>query len=177
MHLSLFHSRCYLSVFYRQLIKNSLGNLPSNLFSNLGNLTELYVEIYMYRSLFIVSLTQFISRCIYMYHSLFVFSLTQFIYIYTYIYIYIYTLILIFVLSSEQRENDETTVWLRGGGGVLKTESKCSLCFFFTLTRALNKRNPKQEKMTKSSGRDLQHVMTEMVLNNAALLYYIKNCI
>ena len=174
MHLSLFHSRGYFSVFYRQLIKNSLGNLPSNLFSNLGNLTELYVEIYMYRSLFIVSLTQFISRCIYMYHSLFVFSLTQFIYIY--IYIYIYTLILIFVLSSEQRENDETTVWL-GGGGVLKTESKCSLCFFFTLTRALNKRNPKQEKMTKSSGRDLQHVMTEMVLNNAALLYYMKNCI
>ena len=115
MHLSLFHSRGYFSVFYRQLIKNSLGNLPSNLFSNLGNLTELYVEIYMYRSLFIVSLTQFISRCIYMYHSLFVFSLTQFIYIY--IYIYIYTLILIFVLSSEQRENDETTVWLRGGGG------------------------------------------------------------
>ena len=110
MHLSLFHSRGYFSVFYRQLIKNSLGNLPSNLFSNLGNLTELYVEIYMYRSLFIVSLTQFISRCIYMYHSLFVFSLTQF------IYIYIYTLILIFVLSSEQRENDETTVWLGGGG-------------------------------------------------------------
>ena len=140
MHLSLFHSRCYFSVFYRQLINNSLGNLPPNLFSNLGNLTELYVEIYMYRSLFIVSLTQFISR-----------------------YIYIYTLILIFVLSSEQRENDQTTVWL-GGGGVLKTESKCSLCFFFTLTRALNKRNPKQEKMTKSSGRDLQHVMIEMVL-------------
>ena len=52
MHLSLFHSRCYLSVFYRQLIKNSLGNLPPNLFSNLGNLTELYVEIYMYRSLY-----------------------------------------------------------------------------------------------------------------------------
>ena len=42
--------------------------------------------------------------------------------------------------------------------------SRCSLCFFFTLTRALNKRNPKQEKMTKSSGRELQHVMTEMVL-------------
>ena len=112
MHLSLFHSRGYFSVFYRQLINNSLGNLPSGLFSNLGNLTELYVEIYMYRSLFIVSLTQFISRCIYMYDSLFVFSLTQFIYIY----IYIYTLILIFVLSSEQRENDETTVWLGGGG-------------------------------------------------------------
>ena len=85
MHLSLFNSRGYFSVFYRQLINNSLGNLPSNLFSNLGNLTELYVEIYMYRSLFIVSLTQFISRCIY---------------------IYIYTLILISVLSSEQREND-----------------------------------------------------------------------
>ena len=58
MHLSLFHSRCYFSVFYRQLINNSLGNLPSGLFSNLGNLTELYVEIYMYRSLFF-SLTQF----------------------------------------------------------------------------------------------------------------------
>ena len=83
MHLSLFHFRGYFSVFYRQLINNSLGNLPSGLFSNLGNLTELYVEIYMYRSLFIVSLTQFISR-----------------------YIYIYTLILISVPSSEQREKD-----------------------------------------------------------------------
>ena len=71
MHLSLFNSRGYFSVFYRQLINNSLGNLPTSLFSNLGNLTELYVEIYMYRSLFIVSLTQFISR-------------------YKYIYIYIY---------------------------------------------------------------------------------------
>ena len=80
MHLSLFHSRCYFSVFYRQLINNSLGNLPPNLFSNLGNLTELYVEIYMYRSLFF-SLTQFISR-------------------------YIYTLILISVPSSEQRKKD-----------------------------------------------------------------------
>ena len=80
MHLSLFHSRCYFSVFYRQLINNSLGNLPSGLFSNLGNLTELYVEIYMYRSLFF-SLTQFISR-------------------------YIYTLILISVPSSEQRKKD-----------------------------------------------------------------------
>ena len=80
MHLSLFHSRCYFSVFYRQLINNSLGNLPSSLFSNLGNLTELYVEIYMYRSLFF-SLTQFISR-------------------------YIYTLILISVPSSEQRKKD-----------------------------------------------------------------------
>ena len=49
------------------MINNSLGNLPSSLFSNLGNLTELYVEIYMYRSLFIVSLTQFISRYIYIY--------------------------------------------------------------------------------------------------------------
>ena len=140
MHLSLFHSRCYFSVFYRQLINNSLGNLPSSLFSNLGNLTELYVEIYMYRSLFVFSLTQFI---------------------YIYIYIYLYTLILISVLSSEQRENDQTTVWL---GEVLKTESRCSLCFFFTLTRAFNKRNPKHGKMTKSSGRDLQHVMIEMVL-------------
>ena len=84
MHLSLFHSRCYFSVFYRQLINNSLGNLPSGLFSNLGNLTELYVEIYMYHSLFF-SLTQFISR---------------------YIYIYIYTLILISVPSSEQRKKD-----------------------------------------------------------------------
>ena len=80
MHLSLFHSRCYFSVFYRQLINNSLGNLPYSLFSNLGNLTELYVEIYMYRSLFF-SLTQFISR-------------------------YIYTLILISVPSSEQRKKD-----------------------------------------------------------------------
>ena len=80
MHLSLFHSRCYFSVFYRQLINNSLGNLPNSLFSNLGNLTELYVEIYMYRSLFF-SLTQFISR-------------------------YIYTLILISVPSSEQRKKD-----------------------------------------------------------------------
>ena len=87
MHLSLFHSRCYFSVFYRQLINNSLGNLPSSLFSNLGNLTELYVEIYMYRSLFIVSLTQFISR-------------------YIYIYIYIYILILISAPSSEQRKKD-----------------------------------------------------------------------
>ena len=77
MHLSLFHFRGYFSVFYRQLINNSLGNLPSGLFSNLGNLTELYVEIYMYRSLFIVSLTQFI-----------------------------FTLILISVPSSEQREKD-----------------------------------------------------------------------
>ena len=135
MHLSLFHSRCYFSVFYRQLINNSLGNLPSGLFSNLGNLTELYVEIYMYRSLFVFSLID--------------------------IYIYIYTLILISVLSSDQRENDQTTVWL---GEVLKTESRCSLCFFFTLTRAFNKRNPKHGKMTKSSGRDLQHVMIEMVL-------------
>ena len=67
MHLSLYHSRGYFSVFYRQLINNSLGNLPSSLFSNLGNLTELYVEIYMYRSLFIVSLTQFISRYKYIY--------------------------------------------------------------------------------------------------------------
>ena len=66
MHLSLFHSRGYFSVFYRQLINNSLGNLPSGLFSNLGNLTELYVEIYMYHSLFF-SLTQFISRYIYIY--------------------------------------------------------------------------------------------------------------
>ena len=169
MHLSLFHSRCYFSVFYRQLINNSLGNLPNSLFSNLGNLTELYVEIYMYRSLFIVSLTQFISRCIYMYHSLFVFSLTQFIYIYIYIDINICS-----VIWAKGKRWDNSLV---GGGGVLKTESKCSLCFFFTLTRALNKRNPKQEKMTKSSGRDLQHVMTEMVLNNAALLYYMKNCI
>ena len=80
MHFSLFHSRCYFSVFYRQLINNSLGNLPPNLFSNLGNLTELYVEIYMYRSLFF-SLTQFISR-------------------------YICTLILISVPSSEQRKKD-----------------------------------------------------------------------
>ena len=85
MHLSLFHFRGYFSVFYRQLINNSLGNMPNSLFSNLGNLTELYVEIYMYRSLFIVSLTQFISH---------------------YIYIYIYTLILISVPSSEQREKD-----------------------------------------------------------------------
>ena len=77
MHLSLFHFRGYFSVFYRQLINNSLGNLPNSLFSNLGNLTELYVEIYMYRSLFIVSLTQFI-----------------------------FTLILISVPSSEQREKD-----------------------------------------------------------------------
>ena len=89
MHLSLYHSRGYFSVFYRQLINNSLGNLPSSLFSNLGNLTELYVEIYMYRSLLVFSL-------IYIY-----------IYIYIYItYIYIYTLILISVLSFEQREND-----------------------------------------------------------------------
>ena len=143
MHLSLFHSRCYFSVFYRQLINNSLGNLPSGLFSNLGNLTELYVEIYMYRSLFIVSLTQFISR-----------------------YIYIYTLILISVPSSEQREKDQIPVWLVA---VLKTESKFSLVFFFTLTRAFNKRNPKQGKMTKGSGRDLQHVMIEMLLK---MLYF-----
>ena len=141
MHLSLFHSRGYFSVFYRQLINNSLGNLPSSLFSNLGNLTELYVEIYMYRSLFIVSLTQFISRCIY-------------------IYIYI-DINICSVIWAKGKRLDNSLV---GGGGVLKTESKCSLCFFFTLTRALNKRNPKQEKMTKSSGRDLQHVMTEMVL-------------
>ena len=145
MHLSLFHSRGYFSVFYRQLINNSLGNLPSGLFSNLGNLTELYVEIYMYRSLFIVSLTQFISR---------------------YIYIYIYTLILISVPSSEQREKDQIPVWLVA---VLKTESKFSLVFFFTLTRAFNKRNPKQGKMTKGSGRDLQHVMIEMLLK---MLYF-----
>ena len=136
MHLSSFHSRCYFSVFYRQLINNSLGNLPSGLFSNLGNLTELYVEIYMYHSLFF-SLTQFISR-----------------------YIKIYTLILISVPSSEQRKKDEITVWL---GAVLKTESKFSLWFFFTLTRAFNKRNREQGKMTKGSGRDLQHVMIEMV--------------
>ena len=109
MHLSLFHSRGYFSVFYRQLIKNSLGNLPSNLFSNLGNLTELYVEIYMYRSLFIVSLTQFISRCIYMYRSLFVFSLTQFIYIYTYIDINICSVIW---AKGKRWENS-----LVGGGG------------------------------------------------------------
>ena len=139
MHLSLFHFRGYFSVFYRQLINNSLGNLPTSLFSNLGNLTELYVEIYMYRSLFIVSLTQFISH---------------------YIYIYIYTLILISVPSSEQREKDQIPVWLVA---VLKTESKFSLVFFFTLIRAFNKRNPKQGKMTKGSGRDLQHVMIEMV--------------
>ena len=126
MHLSLFHSRGYFSVFYRQLIKNSLGNLPSNLFSNLGNLTELYVEIYMYRSLFIVSLTQFISRCIYMYHSLFVFFPNS-------IHTYIYTLILIFVLSSEQRENDETTVWLRGGGGGGYSRQSPSFPNFFYL--------------------------------------------
>ena len=143
MHLSLFHFRGYFSVFYRQLINNSLGNLPSGLFSNLGNLTELYVEIYMYRSLFIVSLTQFISR-----------------------YIYIYTLILISVPSSEQREKDQIPVWLVA---VLKTESKFSLVFFFTLTRAFNKRNPKQGKMTKGSGRDLQHVMIEMLLK---MLYF-----
>ena len=147
MHLSLFHFRGYFSVFYRQLIKNSLGNLPTNLFSNLGNLTELYVEIYMYRSLFIVSLTQFMSR-------------------YIYIYIYIYTLILISVPSSEQREKDQIPVWLVA---VLKTESKFSLVFFFTLTRAFNKRNPKQGKMTKGSGRDLQHVMIEMLLK---MLYF-----
>ena len=138
MHLSLFHSRCYFSVFYRQLINNSLGNLPSSLFSNLGNLTELYVEIYMYRSLF-------------------VFSLTQFIYIYIYIYIHWYEYLLCPLSKGK-------TIRQQFGWGVLKTESRCSLCFFFTLTRALNKRNPKQEKMTKSSGRDLQHVMTEMVL-------------
>ena len=35
-------------VFCGQLINNNLGNLPSGLFSNLGNLTELYVEIYIY---------------------------------------------------------------------------------------------------------------------------------
>ena len=146
MHLSLFHSRGYFSVFYRQLINNSLGNLPSSLFSNLGNLTELYVEIYMYRSLFVF------------FPNIYIYIYICNIYI---IYIYIYTLILISVLSSEQRENDQTTVWL---GEVLKTESRCSLCFFFTLTRAFNKRNPKHGKMTKSSGRDLQHVMIEMVL-------------
>ena len=156
MHLSLFHSRCYFSVFYRQLINNSLGNLPNSLFSNLGNLTELYVEIYMYRSLFVSSLTQFISR-----------------YIYIYIYIYI-DINICSVIWAKGKRLDNSLVAL---GEVLKTESRCSLCFFFTLTRALNKRNPKQEKMTKSSGRDLQHVMTEMVLNNAALLYYMKNCI
>ena len=140
MHLSLFHFRGYFSVFYRQLINNSLGNLPNSLFSNLGNLTELYVEIYMYRSLFF-SLTQFISR-------------------------YIYTLILISVPSSEQREKDQIPVWLVA---VLKTESKFSLVFFFTLTRAFNKRNPKQGKMTKGSGRDLQHVMIEMLFK---MLYF-----
>ena len=53
--------------------------------------------------------TQYIYIYIYIY-------LYIYIYIYLYIYIYIYTLILIFVLSSEQRENDETTVWLGGGG-------------------------------------------------------------
>ena len=156
MHLSLFHSRGYFSVFYRQLINNSLGNLPSSLFSNLGNLTELYVEIYMYRSHFVFFPN--IYRYIYIYIYICVCNIYI---IYIYIYIYIYTLILLSVLSSEQRENDQTTVWL---GEVLKTESRCSLCFFFTLTRAFNKRNPKQGKMTKSSGRDLQHVMIEMVL-------------
>ena len=101
MHLSLFHFRGYFSVFYRQLINNSLGNLPTSLFSNLGNLTELYVEIYMYHSLFIVSLTQFISR--YIYHAIYI---TLYISRYIYIYIYIYILILISVPSSEQREKD-----------------------------------------------------------------------
>ena len=67
MHLSLFHSRCYFSVFYRQLINNSLGNLPSGLFSNLGNLTELYVEIYMYRSLFFFPNSIHITLYIYTY--------------------------------------------------------------------------------------------------------------
>ena len=145
MHLSLYHSRGYFSVFYRQLINNSLGNLPSSLFSNLGNLTELYVEIYMYRSLLVFSL-------IYIY-----------IYIYIYnIYIYIYIDINICsVIWAKGKRLDNSLVAL---GEVLKTESRCSLCFFFTLTRAFNKRNPKQGKMTKSSGRDLQHVMIEMVL-------------
>ena len=76
MHLSLYHSRGYFSVFYRQLINNSLGNLPNSLFSNLGNLTELYVEIYMYRSLFVFSL-------IYIYIYIYIYN------IYIYIYIYI----------------------------------------------------------------------------------------
>ena len=67
MHLSLFHSRGYFSVFYRQLINNSLGNLPSSLFSNLGNLTELYVEIYMYRSLFVFFPNIYIYIYIYIY--------------------------------------------------------------------------------------------------------------
>ena len=97
MHLSLFHSRGYFSVFYRQLINNSLGNLPSGLFSNLGNLTELYVEIYMYRSLFV-----FFPN-IYIYIYIYICNIYI---IYIYIYIYIYTLMLISVLSSEQREND-----------------------------------------------------------------------
>ena len=45
----------FFSVFYRQFIHNSLGNLPSGLFSNLGNLTELYVEICIYICPFILA--------------------------------------------------------------------------------------------------------------------------
>ena len=47
---------------------------------------------------------------------------------------------------------------------VLKTESEFSLWFFFALTRTCNKRNPELEKMRKSSGKDLHHVMIEIVL-------------
>ena len=59
------------------------------------------------------------------------------------------------------RETAKTTVWL---GAVLKTESEFSLWFFFALTRTCNKRNPELEKMRKSSGKDLHHVMIEVVL-------------
>ena len=45
----------FFSVFYRQFSHNSLGNLPSGLFSNLGNLTELYVEICIYICSFILA--------------------------------------------------------------------------------------------------------------------------
>ena len=127
MHLSLFNSRGYFSVFYRQLINNSLGNLPPNLFSNLGSLTELYVEIYMYRSLYCFPNS-----------------------------------ILISVPSSEQRKDNS----LVGGG----TQDRVRvLPYDFTLTRACNRRNPEQGKMRKGSGRDLRHVMIEMVLT---MLHY-----
>ena len=54
-------------------------------------------------------------------------------------------------------------------GAVYETKSKFSLVFFFTLTRALNKRNPEQGNMREGSGRDLRHVMIEMVLT---MLHY-----
>ena len=43
------------------------------------------------------------------------------------------------------------------------------LPYDFTLTRACNRRNPEQGKMRKGFGRDLRHVMIEMVLT---MLHY-----